>query len=242
MAVTQEFVNGSSWTLIGADTVTQTIISNMQKNASSYEILDQSDCIKEYGVDYLSTRRNAIVVVSDSNSTDPLLGYLNWNYSQPQNSWVCGTTLGYDMTLVPEPISDFDCSIPVALQGLDSDSWVMANETVEYCLSEIVADVCRLEFSAPVMIAVICCNLVKLFCMTFTIWRCKEFTMVTLGDAVASFLERPDRYTKGLCTLTKKEIEDGAWPDDPAPKRWSDRRNFRLEAIGLRRYLLSNAL
>jgi hypothetical protein len=236
--VTEDFVNGASWTLSGYDTYHESIIAGMQQNISKYERLDQPSCIKEYGVDYLSSRRHAIVVVSNSSTSDPLLGILDWTYDQPQNSWVCGTTLGDNMTLIPQSISDFDCSISVALSN---DSWYMADQPVEYCLSEVVPDICRLQFAVPIMVVVLCCNFVKLLCMTITVWKCREFSMVTLGDAVSSFLEKPDPYTDGMCIVTKREIEKGSWSRNE-PKRWKTRMNFRCEAVGVRRWILSNSL
>jgi hypothetical protein len=236
--VTDDFVTGANWTLTGYDAYHQSLLTEIQRNVSQYERLDQSSCVSEYGVDYLSSRRHAVVVVSDSSSPDPILGILDWTYGQSQNSWVCGTSLGDNMTLLPLPISDFDCSISVALSN---DSWYMADQLVEYCLSEPVTDLCRLQFAVPIMVVVLSCNLVKLLCMLFTVWRCNEFSMVTLGDAVSSFLETPDPYTDGMCTVTKKEIESGEWTRNQ-PKRWEDRRRFRCEAVGLRRWILSNSL
>lgn len=224
--------------MTGYDAYHETLLRQIQQNVSHYERLDQPSCIKEYGVDYLSSRRHAVVVVSNSSGSDPLLGILDWTYGQSQNSWVCGASLEGNMTLIPLPISDFDCSISVALSN---DSWYMANEQVEYCLSEPVPDVCRLQFAVPIMVVVLSCNFFKLLCMTITIWKCSEFSMVTLGDAVSSFLERPDSSTNGMCIVTKKEIESGAWTRRQ-PKRWEDRRSFHLEAVGLRRWILSNSM
>ena len=238
VTVTEDFVNGANWTLTGSDAYHESIIAEMQKNVSRYERLDQSSCIREYGVDYLSSRRHAVVVVSNSSSPDPLLGILDWTYGQSQNSWVCGASLGDNMTLVPLSLSDFDCSISVALSN---NSWYMADQPVEYCLSEPVPDICRLQFAVPIMVVVLSCNFVKLFCMAFTVWTCREFSMVTLGDAVSSFLERRDPYTNGMCTVTKKDIEKRAWPRNQ-PTRWENRRNFHFEAVGVRRWILSNLL
>lgn len=216
----------------------------MQKNASRFERLDNDTCIEQYGVDYLSNRRNVIVVVSDSDTNNSLLGFLDWTYSQPENSWVCGTfpAEGDNMTLILQPISDFDCSISIALAN---DSWLMANQPVEYCLSEQVADICRLQFAVPILVVVLSCNFVKLLCMILTLWKCRDFTMVTLGDALSSFLAKPDQTTVGMCTVSKKEIEAGAWPrteDQRPPRRWNDRRRFRCEAVGIPRWIVSNSM
>jgi hypothetical protein len=142
------------------------------------------------------------------------------------------------MTLFPQSINDFDCSISVALSN---DTWYMADQLVEYCLSEPVPGICRLQFAVPIMVVVLCCNFVKLLCMVFTVWRCREFSMVTLGDAVSSFLETPDPCTKGMCTVTKREIEKGTWTSDE-PRKWENRKSFHCEAVGIRRWILSNSL
>lgn len=221
----------------GSDDFHHLIVSQMQQNISSYDRLTPEDCIRAYGVDYLSSRRHALVVVSGQNS-DPLLGILDWMYVDTQNSWVCGTTQGANNTLETIPIDNFDCSIHVALY--ENEAFLMADKEVEYCLSQKVDDLCRLEFAVPIMIAVLACNFVKLFCMVVTIWKCREPTFVTLGDALSSFLDDPDRNTVGMCIATKKDFENG-WPDGE-PKRWTVKKHFTYEAVGLQRWIGSNTM
>jgi hypothetical protein len=237
-AVTEDFVKGANWTLTGYDPLQEVIITEMQQNISSYERLDQDTCIRQYGVDYLSNRRHVIVVVSGQ-SSNPLVAFLDWNYTTSQNSWVCGTTQGPGMNMEPLSIDDFDCSVPVALANdtlYMADTWL-----VEYCLSEPVQDICRLQFAVPIMVVVLCCNFVKLVCMGITIWKCQESTFVTLGDALSSLLEKADPYTNGMCTASKKDFEDQAWPD-PHPTRWIAKRHFRCEAVGIQRFILTNVM
>jgi hypothetical protein len=236
-AVTQDFTTGANWTLSGSDAFHQSLLTEMQQNVSSYERLDQAACITEYGVDYLSSRRHVLVVV-DGQLSDPLVGILDWTYDTPQNSWVCGTNSGPNMTLETISIDNFDCNIPVAL---GNDTWLMANQQVNYCLSQPVEDQCRLQFAVPIMVVVLCCNCVKLLAMTITLWKCREPTFVTLGDALNSLLRRPDPYTVGMCIATKKEFENGAWPASQ-PKRWSSKRHFRCEGVGIRRWVLTNSV
>lgn len=236
-AVTQDFVNGVNWTLTGSDLLHQSLLTDMQQNISSYERLDQAACIKEYGVDYLSSRRNALVVV-DGQLSNPLLGILDWTYKAPQNSWICGTTLGSNMTLQTIPIDNFDCNIPVAL---GNDTWLMGTQTVNHCLSQKVEDRCRLQFAVPIMVVVLTCNLFKLLTMIVMLWKCREPTLVTLGDALDNLLERPDPYTVGMCIAAKKDFEKGTWPGSKA-RRWVPKKHFRYEGMGIRRWLLTNAV
>lgn len=208
----------------------------MQRNASSYQKLDHESCITEYGVDYLSSRGNVLVVV-DGRTSDPLLGVLDWTYNSPRNSWICGTTLESNMTLETISIDNFDCTVP---EALGNDTWLMGEYEVSYCLSQKVEDKCRLQFAAPIMVVVLCCNFVKLLAMIITLWKCKEKTFVTLGDALASFLENPDRNTVGMCIATKKDFE-ARWPAREA-KRWSPKKQFRFKGVGIRRWILTNGV
>ncbi|XMA11573.1 hypothetical protein WAI453_004364 [Rhynchosporium graminicola] len=236
-AVTEDFVNGANWTLDGSNDFHHLAVSQMQHNISSYDRLEPEDCIRAYGVDYVSSRRHTLVIVSGQNP-DPLLGILDWLYDDSQNSWVCGTTQGLNNTLQTIPIDDFDCSIKIALY--ENEAFLMADRKVEYCLSQKVEDQCRLQFAVPIMIAVLTCNFVKLLCMVVTIWICREPTLVTLGDALSSFLEIPDQNTAGMCIATKKDFEHG-WPD-AEPKQWHVKKHFRYEAVGFYRWIGSNIM
>jgi hypothetical protein len=236
-AVTQDFVNGANWTLTGSNAFHQVLLTEMQRNISSYERLDQAACITEYGVDYLSSRRNALVVV-DGELSNPLMGTLDWTYNAPQNSWICGTTVGSNMTLETISIDDFDCNIPVALSN---DTWLMGSQQVDYCLSQTVEDQCRLQFAVPIMVVVLACNFFKLLAVVMTLWKCREPTLVTLGDALDSLLESPDPYTVGMCIAAKKDFRESAWPVSKA-KRWIPKKHFLCEGVGIRRWVLSNAV
>jgi hypothetical protein len=236
-AVTQDFVNGSAWTLTGSDTFHQSLLQEMQQNISTYERLDQAACITEYGGDYLSSWRNVLVVV-DGQLPNPLLGILDWTYDAPENSWTCGTTLGPNMTLETISIDNFDCDVSVAL---GNDTWLMGNEQVDYCLSQKVEDQCRLQFAVPIMVVVLICNFVKLMAMTVMLWKCSEPTLVTLGDALSDLSERPDPHTVGMCIATKEDFKDGAWPE-PQAMRWNPKKHFRCEGVGIRRWILTNAV
>jgi len=235
--VSKDFVAGAEFTLPTNDDNMGGFLQSMQQNLSSYERLDPVDCIRTYGVDFLSSRRHAAVVLVETD-IDPFQGYLNWTYDNIQNSWVCGGNLTEDGLILPEDINEYDCTISDALESLPI---YFGDYEMDHCLSERVVDACRLQFSLPIMLVVIFCNATKLICIA-TMMSKRETTLLTLGDAIASFLERPDPTTKGMCTLTMKDIKSGYWPDNPKPRRWEYTRHFRWEAVGLWRWVGSNAL
>ena len=68
---------------------------------------------------------------------------------------------------------------------------------IDYCLATKAPQACKLSFSLWIMIVVILCNLVKLAATIFAFNLIKEDHLVTLGDAVASFLKTFDPTTTG---------------------------------------------
>jgi hypothetical protein len=64
----------------------------------------------------------------------------------------------------------------------------------------------RVQISLYFMVVVVVFNLLKLLIMTSVLLTDQSAYLVTLGDAAASFLERPDPATIGKCVLGKEEM------------------------------------
>ncbi|KAI2488562.1 hypothetical protein Ptr902_02695 [Pyrenophora tritici-repentis] len=79
------------------------------------------------------------------------------------------------------------------------------NARVAYGLSNISNVESRIQISQDFMIIVICFNFAKLVIILWVLIADKSEYLVTLGDAAASFLERPDSSTVGKCMLGKEE-------------------------------------
>ncbi|KAH0563315.1 hypothetical protein GP486_002121, partial [Trichoglossum hirsutum] len=224
--VAEPFLSGAPWRVPLADTTEA--LTQIQKHASGFERLDPSECITAYGDQFILKRRDVVVVVS----TDPpkpensVLGYLNWTYGDMQNSWICGTNTSDSLILSTLPIDSFDCQTDTALA--DVANWFMASQNVRYCLSELVPERCKLQFSLHIMVVVILCNAVKVVCLAMTGRRMKARKLATLGDAVESFLVRPDAVTEGMCLVDMKEVVSGRWMGaEPMGQRlWQPKKEF----------------
>jgi hypothetical protein len=235
VAVTPEFVDGGEWRLARNDSDHFELLTKIQGNISTFEKLAPEQCIKEYNIDFLSHRRHVVVVTTlnaDDHDGNSLLGTLDWEYGKVQNSWVCYATADDDMLLHPSPIESLDCTLEEAL----SEPMTVAGEDVQYCLSQRVPDVCRLQFSLPIMIIVIACNTIKLVCILLTLMH-HQTTLITMGDAIDSYLKRPDPTTKGMCTMTMDDVQKGMWLLSPGPRTWAYRKSFRFKAVGIRRWV-----
>lgn len=74
------------------------------------------------------------------------------------------------------------------------------------------------------MIVVIVCNFCKLIVTGYISWKRPPEPLVTIGDAVASFLDEPDLTTKGNCLAEKRRF-DRMIPKAylPLAKYWASR-------------------
>lgn len=80
------------------------------------------------------------------------------------------------------------------------------NAPVEYCLSEVVPERCKVSIAPVFLAVVVACNALK--CIAFIWTLCitlKQRSLVTTGDAVSSFLRRPCETTRGRCLANKAD-------------------------------------
>lgn len=93
---------------------------------------------------------------------------------------------------------------------------------VDYCLSQKVDEKCQLLFSLPICLTIILCNIIKIACMLMTAHDDRKEIFLTVGDAISSFLKKPDRTTKDRCLLSRRNISG------KGPYRWDRADQYRL--------------
>ncbi|KAK0609436.1 hypothetical protein B0T14DRAFT_441918, partial [Immersiella caudata] len=95
--------------------------------------------------------------------------------------------------------------------NISSSAWVVWKRNVRYCLSEKAPDVCNVYFNTTIAALVVSINLAKLiaFSMLFVVIRTPP--LLTIGEAVASFLNSPDEMTEGLSPMSKTDIRQERW-------------------------------
>lgn len=80
---------------------------------------------------------------------------------------------------------------------------------VDRCLSRKVDETCQLLFSLPICLIVVLCNAIKVVCMFLTAYDGRREILLTVGDAISSFLNNPDATSEGRCLLPKSSIAEG---------------------------------
>ncbi|PUU76454.1 hypothetical protein B9Z19DRAFT_1194719 [Tuber borchii] len=199
------------------------MLKGYNPDARSYEDLAPSQCTTFYNADFLLNRRN-LFLITNYTFDDPYNNtFLYMAFTQGavlQSSWMCRFSKG-----IPSRCKSNEVTSRVE-SGLPWLVDVGVGEIVEVkrCKSERVAGRCKVQFSLGIMIAVICCNLVKACCMVMAVVRSREPTLVTLGDAVDSFLRIPDQTTMGICFADRRFIEKEWMRGSRArPRQWKQK-------------------
>ncbi|KAF4985765.1 hypothetical protein FGRMN_11105 [Fusarium graminum] len=82
---------------------------------------------------------------------------------------------------------------------------------VDHCLSERFEAPCRLSVANSLLLIVcVMCTMKCVLCflvLKLRVWG-DENPLMTPGDAIASFIARPDEETKGMCTLSLEDMKE----------------------------------
>ena len=249
-AVSSSYLNSANMNASSTDSDVldfQDVLELYRQDQNNFKNMTNHECIRTYTASTISRYSDVLLVSSTENSTHPFLEWsvLSSSLLSPNrgtgsmNSWICTNA-----TCNSEPCTDSICSNdPYDTTYLDrssvtwnATSWSVDDRRIEFCLAKKMPELCKLQFSLPIMIIVIACNFTKFFCMLTTLWKRDPQPLITLGDAVSSFLERPDATTAGTLTPGKVMIEHkGPWRDTSLGSwkaiRWFQGASFARWAI-----------
>ena len=177
-------------------------------------MLDTKECMQQYGTNIQSKWSNVIVVVdhvafNSSCGVEPLPSDATqlFAFEAEGRFWHDGHECSsLDRTTSASLIQpDEPLIYNYAEGGLYLEDF--PQYPVKYCLATEGLKSCRLEYSLPILLIVIFCNAIKLSAIIYAAKTIKKDHFITLGDAVASFLEVPDKTTVGHCLGTRSYFQ-----------------------------------
>ena len=217
---------------------------NYLKNVSTWSKLANEECITAYGQAFVSNRGDVLAVSSGLNTSKPImwLGYsslgggMGGNPASEAYSWICAGA-SYSEYCDANEVVKKAASWQLSAGASDVR---FSTFSIEYCLSQPIREHCRLQFSLAIVIVVICANLIKTVCMLLVLWRQRSHPLVTLGDAIESFLVNPDPTTERMCLAGKESFVKGEWKETAIA--WYPKRYRWFSSASLRRWLTCNSL
>ncbi|CAH0055323.1 unnamed protein product [Clonostachys solani] len=237
-----------------------------------YEKLAPDDCIKAYAKSVVYDRANVVVVLDPTEDCHEFKNLTIFSYEgstmhcePPMNSSIYASLLYTasftDITGTTDWFS-WICSLhsdeayrsrqPKCSDGawknqMSPATWAIGTARVEYCLSQKPKDQCQLNVALNLIYVVVCFNAVKFVVIVFLALSnlVNREPLVTIGDAVASFIDSQERATKGMCLLSSAEVHASQKLDEnqEIPAVVYKPQNSRCSAaVSLRRWLLASIL
>jgi hypothetical protein len=230
-AVTEDFLIGGAWNQTIANVTFNDaanaqynkntpqhfpeILSEMQNSISSLIRLSNDECQSAYGTAKLQSPYLNVLLVTNFTSSDSFVEVLA-HYPE----WGTDFMPWFNMTssepsIVDEPgcLGRWDYShgsnwsLPVCNCSENTCERAFVQECLAQPAEQFDAE-CTVSISLTLLIAVIICNAFKAICLLCTLMVTSFHPLVTVGDAVASFMQRPDPSTLACGPLSMSTVED----------------------------------
>ena len=167
-------------------------------NTNSLRRMNNKACLSAYSQDIISQYGDVLLVSSQGDANNSVLELF------PDNS------PGFSSTGSPQ--TDWTDRLTKTSKG--GKQWSVDGKDILYCLAQTEDEHCKLQFSVGMMFVVVVCNAVKVASM---LWIAKKRDdlepLTTIGDAVASFLDAPDKATLDHCLADSKSFR--------TPRSWN---------------------
>ncbi|KAF4896972.1 hypothetical protein CGCF415_v011381 [Colletotrichum fructicola] len=198
-----QFSNASA---TNAGGLSRSDILTLQTQASQNNLtnITIADCLNEFGGVYQGDF-SAVLLVTDSASTS--------------NSLVQTAKSGSSLSQFVDPTN------PSSIKINDT--------TAEYCLARPESrESCSVILNGSLLGVIAILNLVSVSAIGAVYFFTGFEPLVTLGDALASFITHPDHTTKASCLLDKKDVTQGRWGYNEA-KYWTSKEHFWFQTPSL---------
>ena len=206
----------------------QPTLYNLGLNSKNLTRLNNTACIQAYADDWIFEWRNVLLVTnrhsnnsnghSNNSIFDMYVSYHETALNDP--TWLCGlyqaqdTTKNCDLGDLTAHPNNWSMTfwpwndIETPCLGTSDKCNYAGFQTVQidHCLAEPIKPRCRISISTPLLIAVIICNATKFTCLVCTLLLRDFKPLITVGDAIASFLRSPDERTRKCGLLSAQNL------------------------------------
>lgn len=209
--VTREFLGSSvpvgEKTLRGGELTdsSKKKLTHLRDVKDSLKDMVNNDCRNILNQPVDSTWANILVVSSYENTSTPVVDFVPGSY----NGFAADVSLGSNQFLCASDDLQY-CNEAEKAAAQGGCVWVAEGvkelggcTPISHCSATEANQHCSLSFSIPIMVVVIICNIIKLGSMTVLIWKMDSSPLVTLGDAISSFLDNPGKHAIAFLYTTR---------------------------------------
>ncbi|RMJ18109.1 hypothetical protein CDV36_002190 [Fusarium kuroshium] len=220
---------------------------NLKNSLNDYDKLPVDECLSTYRRNLLSTRGDVILVMDTDfpylwNNNSLPLEINPLKIQPPSKNWMCNLD-SVSGTAISVQAWNWECDTA----AIKADNWTIEFDIqldsglvsrhpsrVDHCYSKPTFEHCKVIVNLPLLGGVIACNVVKLVGLALTWLYLEKRPLLTLGDAVDSFLANPDPATKKRHLMSKVSGKRLSW--EPGPRAWFPQKRRWATAVSWRRY------
>ncbi|CZT07158.1 uncharacterized protein RCO7_09704 [Rhynchosporium graminicola] len=196
-------------------------------NDSEFTRLSAQDCMNVYDRPFVFGGGD-VFIIADENSTSFAEATKVWSGVEESRLIQLGKSMQWKTQ---------DLSINASYT--DTDEYV----EVQSCYAKLRPETCKVRFSRVLVLVIIICNACKALCMLRVAWGFADSPpLVTLGDAIASFLDNSDQTTNGLCLASKEDMQNGAWTEYQGPQRWIAKAETYSSVVSIKVWAIINVI
>ncbi|CAI6341942.1 unnamed protein product [Periconia digitata] len=148
------------------------------------------------------------------------------NYLSSHFSWMCENSQG------SRCIPDTQKLRENATKGY------IAGYQVQYCISKKVQRSCNVYWNTQIAIIVTVLNFLKAVLIYYTAFWTRDKPLMSIGDAVISFLQTPDPTTINMCLVSKHNFAKAKYNFDAGQRRWQSKKYLWKDAPSKTRWIL----
>ncbi|KAF3045132.1 hypothetical protein E8E12_009612 [Didymella heteroderae] len=222
------------------DTFVERLLNDVRSQAQTFTTLSPSECIRYYTEGFTSKYSDVVVISNATQVESPILWtrYPQRILTEDKRTtnrdsyhWICHDILNNTTEEV--------CSRKRALESLKFKPWTVYTHPVDRCLARIAPDRCRLQYNVWIMGAVVVFSIIKVLAIAVLVFTHPDGTFLrTIGDAIASFLEKSDPATENMCLVSSAQVRKHGFATPASPRalndsrqRWRPRTNNAVESL-----------
>lgn len=210
------------------------ILDITQEGFDRLEILD---CVNAYAKTIQSARADLILVTTEEDvaspndwpgpMSKPAQNVTLWNVAVVTANVGNRNPLGW---MCDQSLSDNGTCLDIEKLRATAAKGFIGSHPVQYCLSKKMEPDCKIQWNTQIAIIVTVLNFIKTAVILYTAFRIKETPLMSIGDAITSFLETTDHTTVNMCLASNKDCKKIKNNFFAGPREWKSRKYYWKDA------------
>lgn len=233
-------------------------------NNGLLQTIQPDECLRMYAEGFQSSRGNLVLIAMNNTGGTTPIKYTRAQFSaneqgiSPPSDWICEQQPGFVNRTCKSEFSNSGksikcvtwyeetggfssspslrkCSDMLPLLLRDTSLWKPFNAKIQGCYSQSTSEHCNVLFSYAFGLVITAITFIQGILMLCVAFSKNEKPILTIGDAITSFLKAEDSTTKQMCLKSQNDFSKTGWTQEPHPFRKA--HTLKCHAINRNRWI-----